>query len=84
MNIWKSLPDYPTKEDIKYEISSYLYKDGKLDNGFSFSTLKTIYGKDWEETSHFNIIQDMIVSEEVEKLDKKAGGNDWYKIIDNN
>lgn len=84
MNLWKSLPNYPTKEDIKYEIVSYLHKEGKIEQGFSFSTLNSLYGKDWEKTSHFNIIQEMINSNEIEKLEKKASGNDWYKIVINN
>jgi len=79
MNVWKSLSGYPTIEDISYEISSYLYKEGKED--FSFSTLNSLYGKDWKETKHFSLVEDMIESKLIEKTEKKLGGNDWYKII---
>jgi len=29
MNLWRTLPDYPTKEDAIYELNVYLLKDGR-------------------------------------------------------
>jgi len=29
LSVWKTMPDYPTQEDVVYELSLYLIKDGR-------------------------------------------------------
>ena len=38
LNLWKSLPEYPTKEDVLYEIKSFLVRDSRPGE-FSHQTL---------------------------------------------
>lgn len=83
MNIWKSLPGYPTSEDMVYEITSYLFKDGRKELEFSFQTLNSIFGKDWEQREHSKIINSMIEEGKIYLLDKKTNDKNWYKIKDN-
>ena len=80
MGVWKTLPGYPSREDIKYEISSYLFKEGKVEGGFSLTTLNSLYGKGWEDTEHYSVVQEMIEDGEILKIEKNTGGKDWYKI----
>lgn len=80
MNVWKSLPGYPTEEDVKYEIGTYLFKEGKVEEDFSLSTLNSLYGRNWETTQHYKVVESMIESGEIIKIDKNNGGKDWYKI----
>lgn len=76
MNLWKSIPGYPTEEDVIYEISSYLHIENK--DSFSFSTLNSLYGKNWENKGkHAELIES---SDKIKKIDKKTGGKDWYEI----
>ena len=47
LGIWKDLPEYPTKEDVIYELNSYLIKDGRPDGGlrrFHLCLLRTLPG----------------------------------------
>ena len=48
MGLWKTLPNYPTKEDVQYEISVFLLKEGRSGSEFSIQTLNSIYGTKWE------------------------------------
>ena len=80
MGIWKSLPDYPTKSDIIYELNVYLLKDGRPDGEFSYQTFNSAFGSDWEKTKHKLVIEDMIDSGEFEQTDKLSAGKRWYKI----
>lgn len=79
MNIWKSLEQYPIHEDVQYEILSYFAREGKK-NEFSMQTLNSVYGKGWEDTKYFELIQEMIVTGNIIKIDRNTGGKAWYKI----
>jgi hypothetical protein len=62
MNLWKSLPDYPTEEDIIYELSSYMVKDGRSSGEFTTQTFNSVFGRGWMETKHAEVIQNMLDS----------------------
>jgi hypothetical protein len=83
MGIWKHLPQYPSKEDIVYEISVYLIKDGRPNGEFSLQTLKSVFGKDWENNSHGEIIKKMIEDGDLQRGEKKDMSKEWYKIANN-
>lgn len=81
LGIWKSLPDYPTNEDISYEISSYLIKDGRNGGEFSDQTFKSIFGSGWEKTRIKEVIDEMILTGEIHESKKGTNGKIWYKIL---
>ena len=57
LGIWRDLPEYPTKEDIIYELNSYLIKDGRPDGEFSEQTFNSFLNAGWEKTSQGDLIQ---------------------------
>ena len=80
MGLWKTMPGYPTKEDVIYEISSYLLKDGRSNGEFSFQTFNSIYGTKWEETSQGSLIKAMMESGEISESKKSTASKKWFKI----
>jgi hypothetical protein len=80
LGIWKSLPTYPSQEDIIYEIKSFLLKEGKLGGEFSYQNMKTIFGSDYENKDHGSIIKEMIQSGEIEEKTKGQQNKIWYKL----
>jgi hypothetical protein len=83
MNLWKSMPEYPTKEDVIYELSVYLMKDGRPNGSFSLQTLKGPFGPNWEETKLKQIVDEMIETQEFVIDEKKVSPKTWYKIKNN-
>jgi hypothetical protein len=83
MNLWRTMPNYPTKEDAIYELSVYLVKDGRPNGSFSEQTLKAPFGSDWESTKYKRIIDEMIETGELEVDVKKVSSKTWYKIKNN-
>ena len=81
LGIWKSLPSYPTNEDVSYEISSYLIKDGRNGGEFSEQTMKSIFGTGWEKTKVRDIFDQMLLSGEIYVSKEGTNGKVWYKII---
>lgn len=84
MGLWKTLPDYPTKEDIIYEISVYLLKDGRTNGEFSVQTLNSIFGARWESSKHGEIIQSLIESGDFTETKKSSPAKKWYKLNKSN
>ena len=76
MNLWKSLPSYPTQEDIIYELLVYLEKDGRPNGEFTFQTFNSIWGSKWMETKHHELVQNMIENGTF----KEVGGQGANKI----
>jgi len=73
------MPDYPTKEDVIYELNVYLTKDGRPNGSFSLQTLKAPFGPNWEETKFKQIVDEMIKTGEFEVDTKKVSPKVWYK-----
>jgi hypothetical protein len=83
MGLWKTLPEYPNPDDIIYEISLYLMKDGRPNGEFSEQTFNSIFGKNWAQEKTGNIISGMIEAGSIKEIDKKSGNKKWYTIKDN-
>jgi len=83
LGLWKSLPEYPTKEDIIYEITIYLIKDSKPNGEFSTQTFNSIFGSNWEKTKHGEAIKSMIEEGYFEEINKNTGTKKWYRIKSN-
>jgi hypothetical protein len=81
LGIWKTLPDYPNNEDVFYEISSYLIRDGRNGGEFSDQTFKSIFGSGWENTKIKKVVDEMILSGEIYESKKGTNGKIWYKIL---
>lgn len=79
MNLWKSLPEYPTKEDIIYELSFYLAKDGRPGGEFTMQTFNSAFGSDWTKTKHNDVIEKMISDGDFIESGVYAG-NKKYKL----
>jgi hypothetical protein len=60
MGVWKNLPEYPTKEDIIYELSVYLLKDGRPNGDFTLQTFNSVFGQGWAKTKHGDVIKKLI------------------------
>jgi hypothetical protein len=83
LGIWKDLPEYPTKEDVIYELNSYLIKDGRPDGEFSDQTFNSFLPQGWEEMKQGGIIENLIETGIFEKTERTVGNKNWYKIKDN-
>lgn len=83
LGIWKTLPDYPTKEDVIYELSAFLLKDGRPNGEFSQQTFKTIFGAGWENSSCGEIVNELILSDDFQETKKSTETKKWYKIKNN-
>lgn len=79
MNLWKSLPEYPTKDDIIYELSVYLVKDGRPGGEFTLQTFNSAFGQDWSKTKHGEVIENMITSGDFVECGTYSG-NQKYKL----
>jgi hypothetical protein len=79
------MPNYPTKEDIIYELSLFLLKDKRPGGEFSQQTFNSVFGSSWEKTKHGELINEMIGSGEFEEVKKNstAKNKQWYKIKNN-
>lgn len=83
MGLWKSLPGYPTKKDIIYELSVYLLKDGRPNGEFSHQTFNSAFGSDWEKTEHKGIVDEMVKDGDFEETSKSSATKRWYRIKNN-
>jgi hypothetical protein len=83
LGVWKDLPQYPTKEDIIYELNSYLIKDGRPDGEFSDQTFNSFLNEGWEGSKHGDLVKELIETGEFEKTERSIGNKNWYKIKEN-
>jgi hypothetical protein len=80
LGVWKTLPEYPTSDDIVYELSLYLLKDGRPHGEFSIQTLRSVFGPSWETNKHGEIIKKMIDAGDFEETKKSSASKKWYRI----
>ena len=83
LGLWKSLPSYPTNEDLVYEISLFLVKDGRPNGEFSPQTLKSIFGTGWEKSKHAEVFGEMLADGSIVETAKSSETKKWYRIKDN-
>jgi hypothetical protein len=82
MNIWKSLPGYPTKLDVLYEIYSHLFKNSKSE--FSEQTLNGIWFDDkgvanWRGTKYEHYFIELQKDSTIRES-KNIKGKSWMII----
>jgi hypothetical protein len=80
LNLWKNLPSYPTKEDVAYEITVYLIKDGRSNGDISMQTFNSIYGSSWEKTKHGLVIKEMMEDKDLIESEKSSSSKKWFKL----
>lgn len=83
LEIWKDLPEYPTPDDILYELNVYLLKDGRPDGEFSKKTFNSMYGSDWEDKPHGKILNHLFSEGYFIESEKSTDNKKWYRIKNN-
>ena len=87
MNLWKVLPSYPNPDDVVYELSVYMVKDGRPNGSFSDQTLRHVFGKEWDTPVFQNLFKKMLsdetITEDLTKNSNQKVKKTWYKIKDN-
>lgn len=84
ISIWKTLPDYPTRTDILFEIYTYISK--KTSDEFSEQTLNGIWYDqggvaNWRDTIFETRINEMMADGTFEKTrTEDKSGKEWFKI----
>lgn len=82
MGIWKELPEYPTEEDVIFELNSYLIRDGRPQGEFSEQTFNSFLPNGWESKKYGEIIRSLMEKGIFEKQ-KSKGNKTVFKIKDN-
>ena len=83
MGIWKELSGYPTREDLIFELNSYLVRDSRPQGEFSIQTFNSFLPSDWEEKEFGTIVKSLISDGTFEPQKKNQKGKEFYKIKDN-
>jgi hypothetical protein len=83
LGLWKTMPQYPTKEDVVYEISLYLLKDKRPNGDFSEQTFNSIFGKNWKNEKSGDIISEMLENNDIIETKKSTPSKKWYTIKNN-
>lgn len=84
ISIWKTLPGYPTREDVLFEVHQYISK--KTSDEFSEQTLNGIWYDtggvaNWRGTMYETRINEMMSDGTFEKTrTEEKTGKDWFKI----
>jgi len=84
INIWKTLPNYPTREDVLFEL--YMYISKKKSDEFSEQTLNGIWYDaggvaNWKGTAHESRINEMMTDGTFGKVrTEEKSGKSWFKI----
>lgn len=84
LGIWKSLPDYPTKEDVIYELNFHLNKKGITNGIFSENIFNYFLPPNWKETKFNEIIKELFQSNIIEKYNDPSSKTkkNLYKLND--
>ena len=83
MGIWKELSGYPTREDLIFELNSYLVRDSRPQGEFSMQTFNSFLPSGWEENEFGNIVKSLVNDGTFEPQKKNQKGKEFYKIKDN-
>lgn len=83
LGIWKLLPEYPTQEDIIFELNSYLIKDGRPNGEFSEQTFNSFLPFEWEKGKFGAVVKSCIEEEIFVKQKTNQSGKVMYKIKNN-
>jgi hypothetical protein len=82
LGIWKSLPVYPTKLDVLYEIYAFMFKSGKTE--FSEQTLNSLWLDakgvgNWKGTKYEHFFIELRKDSTIKEI-KKVGDKSWLVI----
>lgn len=83
MGLWKHLPGYPSQDDLVYEISIFLAKDGRPNGEFTRQTLKSAFGKTWESDGHLEVLNEMLQLGSIQKSPGKDELKSKFRILSN-
>jgi len=83
LNLWKSLPDYPTKEDVIYELNVFLIKDGRPNGDFSHQTFNSVFGTGWDKSKFGQTIREAIADGDFIESPKSTDFKKWYRLSNN-
>lgn len=86
LNMWKSLPGYPTKLDVLYEIYNYVHKNEKKE--FSELTLNAFWFDDkgvgnWRGTKKETYVNELMKEGTIKETRKDKSEKSWYVIDEN-
>lgn len=82
LGMWKTLPQYPTKLDVLYEIYNYSFRQEKAE--FSEQTFNSIWydekgSGNWKGTKIEILVKDLIKDGTIKEA-KKTGDKVWYTL----
>jgi hypothetical protein len=85
MNLWKSLPQYPTAEDVLYDIQLYLIKEKKKE--FSNTSMNYVWdvlgSTAWIDTKFQERFEELITNGFINKIEKNFNDDrQWFVIND--
>lgn len=83
IGVWKTLPGYPSKQDVLYEITAYMERKSMTE--FSEQTLNGIWYDqqgvaNWAGTAHEEVVNSMIESGTIKVSRVEDSGKEWYTI----
>jgi len=60
MGLWKTLPNYPTAEDVFFELQTHLQKSGQSEGDLAASDFKSLWGSGWAGSPQFNRVSELV------------------------
>jgi len=60
MGLWKTLPNYPTAEDVCYELQLHLQKEGLSQGELSSAAFKSLWGSGWTDSPQFQRVPELV------------------------
>jgi len=81
LGIYKVLPNYPTQEDILFDLVEFLYQKDQINDSFTISIFKLIYNKQYSGLqAKIDIAFNELLDLEILKV-HETKNKEWY-IID--
>ncbi len=60
MGLWKTLPNYPTTEDVLYELQIHLQKGDQPQGDLAASDFKSLWGSGWAGSPQFERVSELV------------------------
>jgi hypothetical protein len=60
MGLWKTLPNYPTTEDVLYELQIHLQKVDQTQSELGASDFKSLWGSGWAKSPQFDRVSELV------------------------
>lgn len=83
VGVWKTLPGYPTREDVQYEIMQHMRRKRMSD--FSEQTLNGVWYDQagvacWRGTEHERLVLEMMEDGTFGRVRIDQAGKQWYDL----